>query len=165
MRNDVATASGSSHLAKTYENGIFKLMKPPEHLKSPTVSLNLTSLIDVVFLLIIFFIVSSNLIQQDVSMPMELPSAETGRIAEESETKKLTINIPQPGTLLIGTEPMDRNQLRQLLIQHREQWQDKTEIRIRTNKDVPYGEIELILVLAAECNVWNVSFAVSERRE
>ncbi len=126
--------------------------------------MNMTPMIDVVFLLIIFFLVSSNLIQQDVSMELELPAAETAQPAPETEAKKITVNIPAPGRLLLGVQPVDREQLRDYFLQRRKDWGEDTGLRIRTNRDIPYGEVEPILVLAAECGVWNVSFAVIERR-
>jgi biopolymer transport protein ExbD len=138
-------------------------MKTPEHLKPNGFSLNLTPMIDVVFLLIIFFIVSSNLIQQDVSMPLDLPAAKTVKPLKESETRKITINIPKSRTVLIGTQPTDPAKLHKLFLRQRQTWGEETEIRIRTNKDIPYGEIEPILVLAAECGIWDVSFAVVEK--
>jgi biopolymer transport protein ExbD len=139
-------------------------MKVLEHLKPTGFSLNLTPMIDVVFLLIIFFIVSSNLIQQDVSMPLDLPAAETAKPIEDTETRKITINIPQSGTVLIGTQSVAPAKLREIFLRQRQTWGEKTEIRIRTNKDISYGEIEPILVLAAECGIWDVSFAVVEKR-
>ncbi|MDR0706112.1 MAG: biopolymer transporter ExbD [Planctomycetaceae bacterium] len=138
-------------------------MKTPDYLKPKSFSLNLTPMIDVVFLLIIFFIVSSNLIQQDISVPVDLPEAETAKVTGEPETRKMTINIPQSGTILVGTQLVDRNQLRELLIQQRQMGGEKMELRIRTNKSVPFGEIAPILVFAADCGIWNVSFAVTEK--
>ncbi|MDR1140676.1 MAG: biopolymer transporter ExbD [Planctomycetaceae bacterium] len=138
-------------------------MKAPDYLQPKSFSLNLTPMIDVVFLLIIFFIVSSNLIQQDISVPIDLPEAETATPTEESATRKITVNIPKSGTVLIGTQPVNQNQLREHLIQQQQLWGEKTELRIRTNKNIPFGEIEPILVLAANCNIWEVSFSVAEK--
>ncbi|MDR2438360.1 MAG: biopolymer transporter ExbD [Planctomycetaceae bacterium] len=138
-------------------------MKTPDYLKPKCFSSNLTPMIDIVFLLIIFFIVSSSLIQQDVSVPIDLPQAETAVPTEESETRKITINIPQSGTVLIGSQIINQNQLREYLIQQQHLWGEETELRIRTNKDIPFGEIEPILVLAARCQIWNVSFSVTEK--
>ncbi|MDR2756068.1 MAG: biopolymer transporter ExbD [Planctomycetaceae bacterium] len=138
-------------------------MKVLDDLKPKCFSLNLTPMIDIVFLLIIFFIVSSNLIQQDVSVPIDLPQAETAVPTEESESRKITINIPQSGTVLIGSQIVNQNQLREYLIQQQQIWGEKTELRIRTNKNIPFGEIEPILVLAAHCLIWNVSFSVTEK--
>jgi biopolymer transport protein ExbD len=140
-------------------------MKVPDYLQPKCFSLNLTPMIDVVFLLIIFFIVSSNLIQQDVSVQIDLPQAETAVPTEESTTHKITINIPKSGTILIGTQIVHQNQLREHLIRQQQRWGEKTELRIRTNKNIPFGEIEPILVLAAQCQIWDVSFSVTEKQE
>jgi biopolymer transport protein ExbD len=139
-------------------------MKPPDHLRPSSATMNMTPMIDVVFLLIIFFLVSSNLIQQDVSMELQLPAAETAMTTPETEAKKITVNIPAPGQLLLGAQPIDSESLREYFLQRRADWGADTGLRIRTNRDIPYGEVEPILVLAAECGVWNVSFAVVERR-
>ena len=139
-------------------------MRPPEHLKPQGGRLNLTPMIDVVFLLIIFFMVSYNITQQDSAIPVELPEAETGTLPQEQQTKQLTVSIPSPGTLYVGTEIiLSKERLRHIMLEARRDWGEETEIRIRTNKDVPQGEIKPILRLAAESGIVHVSFAVTER--
>ena len=138
-------------------------MKPPEQLKPQGGRLNLTPMIDVVFLLIIFFMVSYNMTQQDNAIAVDLPEAETGTLPQEQQTKQLTVSIPSPGTLYIGTEPVVLERLRHIMTEARKDWGEETEIRIRTNKDVPQGEIKPILRMAAEIGIVHVSFAVMER--
>ena len=138
-------------------------MKSPEHLKPPGGRFNLTPMIDVVFLLIIFFIVSNNMIQQDNAIQVDLPEAETGTLPQEQQTKRLTISIPQSGPVYVGTEVLDEKRLRQLMIESRKDWGEESEIRIRTHKSVPYGEIKPILFMAAESGIIHVSFAVAAR--
>ena len=138
-------------------------MKSPEHLKPPGGRFNLTPMIDVVFLLIIFFIVSNNMMQQDNAIQVDLPEAETGTLPQEQQTKRLTISIPQSGPVYVGTEVFDKEKLRQLMMESRKDWGEETEIRIRTHKSVPYGEIKPILLIAAESGIIHVSFAVAAR--
>jgi len=140
-------------------------MQPPNRLRPSGVSLNLTPMIDVVFLLIIFFIVSSNLVQQDVAMELDLPSAESGERIKESATRTITLNVPKAGTILLGSEPVDTERLRTALLRERQSSEKEIEVRVRTNKDVRYGAVEPILVLCAESGIWNVSFAVSKERQ
>ena len=135
-------------------------MQSPSQLRPRGASLNLTPMIDVVFLLIVFFIVSSNLVQQDVAMELDLPSAESGERIKESNTRTLTLNVPKAGTMFLGNEPVDEVQFRAVLFRERQSSDKDIEVRIRLNKDVPYGVIEPVLVLCAEAGVWNVSFAV-----
>ena len=139
-------------------------MQSPNRLRPSGVSLNLTPMIDVVFLLIIFFIVSSNLAQQDVALELDLPSAESGNRIKESDTRTITLNVPKAGTMLLGTEPVDAERLRAVLLHERQSSDKQIEVRIRTNKDVPYGVLEPILVLCAESGIWNVTFSVSKTR-
>ena len=141
-------------------------MKSPEYLKPQGGRLNLTPMIDVVFLLIIFFIVSNNMMQQDNAIEVELPEATTGRLPKEQQTKQLTISIRQSGALYafyVGTEMVDNGRLRQLVRECRKNWGEEAEIRIRTQKDVPYGEIKPVLQIAAESGITSISFAVMPR--
>jgi len=138
-------------------------MKPPEHLKPKGGRLNLTPMIDVVFLLIIFFVVSNNMIQQDNAIIIDLPAAESGFLPQEQQSKRLTISIPVPGTVYVGTEPVDKEKLRRILKHCREDWGDEAEIQIRSDRLLPFGEVKPILQMAAESGLVHVSFAVSSR--
>jgi len=141
----------------------WETMRPPEHLKPQGGRFNLTPMIDMVFLLIIFFIVSNNMIQQDSAIPVDLPEAESGNLPQEEQMKRLTITIQNPGTMYIGTESLDKGRLRHLMTECRKDWGDEAEIRIRTSKNVPFGEVKPILQMAAESGITRVSFAVQER--
>lgn len=126
----------------------------------------MTSMIDVVFLLIIFFLVSSSLIRQEVSMEIDLPSAVSGKMPEETRRKTLTLNVPESGSLLIGTAPIRPESLRaHLAEQARDPRNEKgLEVRIRTARHVPYSSIEPILRECAQTGLWDVSFSVYERQ-
>ena len=135
-------------------------MKSPEHLKPQVGRMNLVPMIDVVFLLIIFFIVSNNMIQQDTAIAVDLPKAETGILPQDQQARWLTITIPRQGALFVGAEPLDKAELQQLMEESRKNWGEEAKVRIRTDKSVPYGEIKSILLMAAENGIINVSFAV-----
>ena len=119
-------------------------------------------MIDVVFLLIIFFIVSNNMIQQDNAVQVDLPEAETGILPKEQQTRCLTITISEPGMILVGAEAFSKSDLRQLLTECRKDWGEEAEVRIRFNKGVLYGDIKPIMQMAAESGILHVSFAVKE---
>ena len=137
-------------------------MRAPEHLKPQGGRFNLTPMIDVVFLLIIFFIVSNNMIQQDNAIQVDLPEAVTGILPQEQQTKQITITISAPGTLYVGAEELSKNDLRRLMRECRKDWGEEAEIRIRFNKGILYGEIKAILLMAAESGITSVAYAVRE---
>ena len=58
-------------------------MKIPTSQTSRRFGANMTPLIDVVFLLIIFFLVSSQLARQEANIELELPEASTGSAPPE----------------------------------------------------------------------------------
>ena len=61
-------------------------MRVPSNLRSGSLGFNMTPMIDVVFLLIIFFLVSSHLAKQEVQMP--LPLARLLRAATRASKKR-----------------------------------------------------------------------------
>jgi len=144
-------------------------MKPPVRKNQRGFSINLTPMLDVIFQLVIFFLVSSTLIKQEVSMPLQLPEAKTFMPAAESDNRKITLNIPAAGQVYFGTTllPPERlsEQLPKIFRREVEQRGEDAELRIRINKDVPYGPVAPILVQAAKAGIWKVSFAVNEKRE
>lgn len=124
--------------------------------------MNMTPMIDVVFLLIIFFLVSSHLAKQEVQAELNLPVADTG---EEQQTtqRRLTINIvatEHPYVIKFGTRPIQIQNLKTSLQQEQKRAGKELEVRIRSDREIPYGVVEPILVACARLGIWNVQFAV-----
>ena len=61
----------------------------------------LTSLIDVAFLLLIFFLVATNFIRREADHAVTLPESEAGVKAQRAPTR-LVINIREDGTLVVN---------------------------------------------------------------
>lgn len=129
----------------------------------------MTPMIDIVFQLIIFFLVSSHLAQSQMQYVFELPEAKTGQEQLEStQTTKIVINIlpPEEGsadyTILLAGEPVDIPTLQKKLTYERSSLR-QLEIHIRTSQKTPYKVVEPILTACAQCGVWDVRFAVYEK--
>ncbi|MDD3585706.1 MAG: biopolymer transporter ExbD [Thermoguttaceae bacterium] len=138
-------------------------MRSPEDLKPKSFSLNLTPLIDVVFLLIIFFIVSNNIMRSEATVEVDLPEATTGKEIEKTETGKVVVNVSEKGELFLGTRPVTLDELRFELLRQKRESTVPLEIRIRTSRTAPYRVIEPILVVCAQSGLGNVSFSVLEK--
>ena len=125
--------------------------------------MNMTPMIDVVFLLIIFFLVSSHLQKQEAHAELDLPAAETGEENSTTDLRKLTINIsPEKSGFKIafGARIVPIEKLTAQLQNELERAKGKLEVRIRGDRAVPYRAVEPILVSCAKLNIWNVHFAV-----
>jgi biopolymer transport protein ExbD len=120
-------------------------------------------MIDVTFLLIIFFLVSSHLAKQENFLPLDLPSATSG-IGDFSSRPTLTIQVPREGTYQIGGVNMDLSQLRSAILSRAEVEGDQPiRIRIRTDQTVPYAAIAKLLKTIAMTGNSDVVFSVLER--
>jgi len=73
-------------------------MQIPQHNSNRKYGFNMTPMIDVVFLLIIFFLVSSHLSRQESQLELELPTAASGQDDTDQETPRLTINVKSDGS-------------------------------------------------------------------
>lgn len=72
------------------------------HARRPDVSINLTPLIDVVFLLLIFFMVSTSF-SELTQLTVNLPEADGARAADEIG---LVVVIDSAGNVMVGGDPV-----------------------------------------------------------
>lgn len=136
-------------------------MKAPLPKKKP-LAFNLTSMIDVIFLLLVFFVMSSKLLQEETAMEMDLPRETSGEIVQNDDGLKFVINVENENGVYVGTKRLSMYELKERLIKEKEKAPAPLQVRIRANRDVPYAAIEPILVLCAKTGCGDVSFAVVE---
>jgi biopolymer transport protein ExbD len=134
-------------------------MRIPADSTSRELSTNMTPMIDVVFLLIIFFLVSSHLARQESSIPLELPAAAT-HLPISTELSVLTINVLADGSWQAAGRTLDEQSISRLFVEQRQRSGTGGLIRIRTAGLVTYDRLEPILRSAAKAGLANVSIAV-----
>lgn len=127
--------------------------------------INLTPMIDVVFQLIIFFLVSSHMARQETSMPLPLPEADTGETIDDQEQAHLTINLTEDGGLNVGGKAIDPSQLAALLDEAVAVKGEGVEIRIRASREMPYRFAESLMLECTKHKIWNVTYSVYRRGE
>ncbi|MDO5581435.1 MAG: biopolymer transporter ExbD, partial [Planctomycetia bacterium] len=96
------------------------------------------------------------------SIKLDLPSASTGEKTKPKETGKIIINVVAKDILFFGDSPISLQDLSRRLREERMKTEIPLEVRIRTNRQVPYSVIEPVLVLCAQAGIGNVSFSVLE---
>jgi biopolymer transport protein ExbD len=137
-------------------------MQIPRSLTSGQVGINMTPMIDVVFQLIIFFLVSSHLAKQEVQLKLPLPEAASGERDANPDAPRLTVNVLGDGTLLLSGRVVAVDEIGQRLRERLGELGPDAEVRIRSHRDVPYEAVEPLLVACAKNGIWNVAFAVYE---
>lgn len=138
-------------------------------MRSPTIArrtapgVNMTPMIDVSFLLIVFFIVSSHLAQQEIQQELELPRAATGRLLDEETERRVIVNVDAQGEITIAGDTITADGLAPRIAAERARAGDDLEVRIRSDRTVPYRYVEPILLACSRAGVWRVTFAVYRR--
>lgn len=121
---------------------------------------NITPLIDVVFLLIIFFLVASHFIRNEQVEHVELPTATQGKDEDESASR-IVITVATDRRLVLGGKEATVEEIeRKLQIVAEQYGAASTELRIRADRAVPYSVVEPLLLAAARSGIHKVRFAV-----
>ena len=104
--------------------------------KKRKVIINITSLIDVLFLLLIFFMVSSTFIEQP-GMKLELPESKS---TATEKIKNLVLEINTAGALFLNGEAIQLDSLQAKLTNLLPSLQEPTLI-LKADKTVPHGTV------------------------
>ncbi len=112
------------------------------------VLINITSLIDVLFLLLIFFMVSSTFLEQP-GIKLELPHAQSAVVTEQ---KDFTLYVDKEGTLFLNKDEVN---LENLLAKLKEIVPDMIDgaLILKADQEVSHGIVVRIMDLAKQSGV------------
>ena len=107
------------------------------------VEIQMTSMMDCIFLMLIFFLVSSQLKKVEKELPIELPRANTTRDVK-STPDLITVSVNAKGELFVNSKPVGDAGLKNALANAAKENPDR---RIRINGDVfaPFRSIVQVL--------------------
>lgn len=117
---------------------------------------NLTSLIDMLFLLIIFFLVSSAFVEEEKDLEVELSRARSAP-ALTAPQSPVIINVRRDGSILLGTTPLPLPDLLPRL-QAIQLDSPGRMIQIRGDRRVPYEYVVAVHAAVAEAGFRRVDY-------
>lgn len=132
--------------------------------KKPEVVVNLTPLIDVVFLLLIFFMVSTSF-TRETQIKLDLPKADVEAL--ENEPEMIEISIDKEGRIFINGKSLVNTEIETI----------KKAIRpfINANKDIPvvisadantaYQSVVIAMDATAQLGITNLKMATQRTQE
>ena len=135
-------------------------MQVPSVRQTGSVSINMTPMIDVVFLLIIFFLVSSHLAKQENRVKLNLPDATTALPEENVQRSVVTLNILPDGNWQLAGQSLTLPQLVAALVERNRECGGVLRVRIRTDRDVPYAKVSPLLSACIQAQATDIVFAV-----
>jgi biopolymer transport protein ExbD len=119
--------------------------------------IQLAPMIDIVFLLLIFFIVTWQFSRSETELNVAVPTAEEG--SELNRPKgEIIINVLPDGTIRVEGATVDLPQLLEKLAAIAKQFKNQP-VRIRGDGNVAYQRIVEVIDTCQKAGIWNISFA------
>jgi len=121
---------------------------------------NLTPMIDVVFLLVIFFMVTTTFIQLEKEMDIDLPESASGESITNPQ-EEIVINMRRDGSLLVNGTDVTLEQLSDLLRQAVSVDPNQAVI-LRGDRSAFYDKVVRVLDVCAGARISNFQLAALE---
>ena len=121
-------------------------------------ALNLTSMIDVLFLLIIFFMVGTKFIESERQIELEIPRINNAGALTAPPDKKV-INVYRDGAITIDRATVSLEELTRRLNHARGQYA-KLGVLVRGDAEVPLQQITNVLGACKQAGIGDLSISV-----
>ncbi len=120
-------------------------------------SLNLTPMIDIVFLLIIFFMVGTRFSEIEQQYDVELPTAAPMEMLSQ-QPDPMILTVSRSGAMAVNGKPMSLEQVREELTAAKKAWADQP-VLIRGDGDGTYQAIIDVMNLCHSVQIRKFSLA------
>lgn len=121
--------------------------------------LQLAPMIDVVFLLLIFFLVTWSLARFETELDVRVPVAKQGADPNRS-VGEIIVNVRKDGSLVLEGQGITPADLSDRLTRVAAHYKDVAVI-LRGDRQTPYENIVNVLDLCRDAGIWNVAFATN----
>jgi biopolymer transport protein ExbD len=126
--------------------------------------LDLTPMIDMVFNLLIFFMVVSHFAQQDQAMPVELPMGSEA-MPLTARPKEIFINIDQEGRYYLASQRRDEAEVARFLRQAAIDNPLNQTVVIRADRRCPWDFVATAMRLCNEAGIRDYSASLSDQTQ
>ena len=123
----------------------------------PPIAIQLAPMIDILLLLLSFFIISWQFSKSETELNVSVPTAQEG--AEPKRVQgEIIINVLADGSLKMEGHAVNREQLFNNLLKIATQYKNQP-VRIRGDGNVSYQRIVEVIDTCQKAGIWNISFA------
>jgi len=128
------------------------------------VPIQLAPLVDVLFLLVIFFAVTWKAGQQEKLMDVAVPAAEEGKDRPQQSVGEIIVNVKNDGTIVVNGQTLSTDQLLAKLENIATVYKDQAVI-IRGDVKTEYDKIIKVLDTCQKAGIWNIGFATRDPKD
>jgi biopolymer transport protein ExbD len=123
----------------------------------PPIAMQLAPMIDILLLLLSFFIISWQFSRSETELNVSVPTAQEGADSER-QRGEIIINVLPDGTLRVEGATVNLPQLHDKLAAIARQFKNQP-VRIRGDGKVAYQRIVEVIDTCQKAGIWNISFA------
>lgn len=127
-------------------------------------SINLTPMIDIVFLLIIFFMVGSrftDLQQTERDISLRVPQVQSAQALTTTPSKRV-INVYSDGHITLDQKPVTLTELETQLATARQQYQ-KLGVVVRGDRESQFDQVAQVIATCERVKIRDLNIAVSSQ--
>jgi biopolymer transport protein ExbD len=125
--------------------------------------MQLAPMIDIVFLLLIFFIVTWQFSRSETEMKISVPSSQEGADPKRV-LGEIIVNVRVTGEVVVEGQVMSQAQLKQKLSAIAKQHQNQP-VRLRGDAKCEYQTIVEVIDTCQKAGIWNISFATQRPKQ
>ena len=125
----------------------------------PDAQLDMTPMIDVVFQLIIFFIVTIAMQEQQNEMNVRLALSPHGKAVEKKDPRTVYIDVEKNGVLRIAGGRISATSLQSLIVRIAQDSKFQVPVVIRADAGVRHDEVRKVMDICARAGLWRIKFA------
>ena len=122
----------------------------------------MTPMIDMVFLLLVFFMTVSTLAQADRRVKLDLPESASSEIPDDLSDRGI-LSLDGQGQIFIGAQQRSLDEM-QAVIKDSIASNPELQIHIRADQATPYETIRKVLRACAEAGAYEVIYATHQLR-
>lgn len=122
---------------------------------------DLTPMVDVVFLLLIFFMISTTFVETP-GISVQLPESSSQRDIQAPEEVK--VQLSRDGDIFIGDEQLSLEELRQRLTGHGAKAKEMN-FALYADREARHGRVVEVMDLAREAGFGKLAIATEQRRQ
>jgi biopolymer transport protein ExbD len=120
--------------------------------------LDMTPMIDIVFQLIIFFIITIKL-EQEYCEDIELEDAKHGPEIDDLDSRTVEIEVDRRGWIYIHGAALSKQKLQAIMKRKYDKFGSNVPVLIRADKKAQHKDVRAVMDICTGVGIWRVSFA------
>ena len=123
--------------------------------------IDMTPMVDVVFLLLIFFMISTTFVESP-GISVKLPESSTQAV--DREPKEIKVYLTRDGTIYYRDKKISIEEFRGVLSEHRSE-AAQTTVLLLADQDSRHGKVVTLMDLARDAGFTKLAIATEQRRK